>query len=65
LLSVGVSKIRINGEFEPQPRISYQGKAKVVASTTKTTKFNVRLNISLKDKVYPKTYYLHNQRSND
>jgi hypothetical protein len=43
-LSVGVSNIRINGEFEPQQGISYQGEAKVVASTTKVT---VRLEISL------------------
>jgi hypothetical protein len=29
--------------------------AKVMASTTKTKKFNVRPKISLEDKVYPKT----------
>jgi hypothetical protein len=43
LLSVGVSNIIINGEYEPQQGISYQGEAKVVASTIKATKFNVRL----------------------
>jgi hypothetical protein len=32
-----------------------------VASTTKTTKFNVRSETSLEDKVYPKTYYHHSQ----
>ncbi len=32
-----------------------------MASTTKTTKFNVRPKISLKDKVYPKTYYHRSQ----
>jgi hypothetical protein len=31
-----------------------------MVSTTKTTKFNVKLKTSLEDKVYPKTYY-HNQ----
>jgi hypothetical protein len=33
----------------------------VVPSTTKTIEFNVRLEISLEHKVYPKTYYHHNQ----
>jgi hypothetical protein len=32
-----------------------------VASTTKTTKFNVKLEISLKDKVYLKAYHHHSQ----
>ncbi len=29
--------------------------------TTKTTKFNVKPETSLDDKVYPKTYYHHSQ----
>jgi hypothetical protein len=33
----------------------------MVLSIIKTTKFNVKLEISLEDKVYPKTYYHHNQ----
>ncbi len=33
----------------------------MVLSTTNTTEFLVRLEISLEDKVYPKTYYHHNQ----
>ncbi len=32
-----------------------------MASTTKTIEFNVRLEISLEDKVYLETYYHHNQ----
>jgi hypothetical protein len=32
-----------------------------VASTKQKKEFNVKLEISLKDKVYPKTYYHHNQ----
>ncbi len=32
-----------------------------MASTTKTTKFNVKPNISLEYKVYPKTYYHRNK----
>ncbi len=54
LLNVGVTKIRINGEFEPKQGISYQ-------KVTKTIKFNVTLETSLENKVYPKTYYHHNQ----
>ncbi len=61
LLSVGLSNIRINGEFEPQQGISYQGVLKLMASTTKTTKFNVKPKISLENKVYPKTYYHQSQ----
>jgi len=32
-----------------------------MASTTKRTKFNVILEVSLEDKVYPQTYYHHSQ----
>jgi hypothetical protein len=33
----------------------------MVVSTIKTKEFNVKPNISLEDKVYPKTYYHHSQ----
>jgi hypothetical protein len=33
----------------------------VVLSIINTTKFHVRLEISLENKVYPKTYYHHRQ----
>ncbi len=42
LLSIGVSKIKINEESEPQQGTSNQGVAKVAPSTTKIIKFNVR-----------------------
>jgi hypothetical protein len=42
LLSIGVSKIKINEEFEPQQGTLDQRLVDVVPSTTKTTKFNVR-----------------------
>ncbi len=61
MLSVGVTKIKINGESKPKQRISDQGVAKVMASTTKTTKFNVKAETPLEDKVYLKSYYRHNQ----
>jgi hypothetical protein len=32
-----------------------------VALITKTTEFNVKLETSLENKVYPKTYYHHSQ----
>jgi hypothetical protein len=32
-----------------------------MASTTKRTKFNAILEVSLEDKVYPETYYHHSQ----
>ncbi len=32
-----------------------------MASTTKTTKFNVKAETPLEDKVYLKSYYRHNQ----
>jgi len=58
LLSVGVTKITINGKFELEQGISYQGVVEVVALTTK---FNVKLETSLEGRVYPKTYYHHSQ----
>ncbi len=44
LLNVGVTKIRITGEFEPEQGISDQ-------RVTKTIKFNVTLKTSLENKV--------------
>ncbi len=61
LLSKRVSKIKINKEFNTKQGTSNQGTVEVAPSTTKTTKFNVRLKISLEDKVYLETYYHHNQ----
>ncbi len=59
--SVGDTKIKINGEFEPKQGILDQGVAKIVASITKTTEFNVKPKTSLEDKVYLETYYHHRQ----
>jgi hypothetical protein len=47
LLSIIMSKIRISEEFDLEQRTSNQGAIKVAPSTTKTTKFNVKLKISL------------------
>jgi hypothetical protein len=59
MLSIGVSEIRINEESEPQQRTLDQGVVDMVPSITKTTKFNVKLYISLEDKVYLETCYHH------
>ncbi len=40
--------------------ISNQTDVKVVPSTMKSEHFCVKLEVSLEDKVYPKTYYHHN-----
>jgi hypothetical protein len=56
-----VSEIRINEEYDPKQRTSNQRATEVVPSTTKPKDFYVRLEISLEDKVYPKTYYHHSQ----
>jgi len=61
LLSVGVTKIKINGESEPKERISDKKTTEVMALTTKITKFNVKPKTSMEDKVYLKIYYHHNQ----
>ncbi len=58
---MGLSDIRFNGESELEQGISNQGATKLVASTTKATKFHVKPEISLEHKVYPETYYHHNQ----
>ncbi len=60
-LNIGVIKITINGKSKLKKRISYQRATKVVVSTIKTTKFNVKPKTSLEDKVYLGTYYHHNQ----
>jgi hypothetical protein len=54
LLNVAVTKVRINGESELEQGISHQ-------KVTKTIEFNVTLETSVEDKVYPKIYYHHNQ----
>jgi hypothetical protein len=61
LLSVGVTKIKINGESEPKERISDKKTTEVMALTTKITKFNVKPKTSMEDKVYLEIYYHHNQ----
>jgi uncharacterized membrane protein len=61
LLSIKMSKIRINEEFELKQRTSDQRITKVVLSTKKLKDFYVKPEISLEDKVYPKTYYHYSQ----
>jgi hypothetical protein len=61
LLSIGLLEIRINEEDYPKQRMSDQGAIEMVPSTTKLEDFYVKLEISLEDKVYPKTYYHHSQ----
>ncbi len=54
-------EVKVSGEFDLEQERSHQGVVKVVISTINTTKLHVRLQISLEDKVYPETYYHHNQ----
>jgi hypothetical protein len=61
LLSVGVLKIKSIEEFYPKQRISDQTIVEVVPSTVKSKDFCVRLEVSLEEKVLPKTYYHHNK----
>jgi hypothetical protein len=61
LMSIGMSEVKFNGEFDPKQETSHQGAIEMVILTTNTTKFHVRLEISLEDKVYPKTCYHHSQ----
>jgi hypothetical protein len=56
-----MSKIKINEESKPQQGTLDLGITKVVFSTTKPKDFYVRSETSFEDKVYPKTYYHHNQ----
>ncbi len=51
-----MSKIRISEESKPKQRTLYQIVTEVVPSTTKAEDFYVRPEISLEDKVYPKTH---------
>jgi hypothetical protein len=60
LLSVGVSKIKSIEESNLEQRISNQTIVEVVPSIMKLNDFCVKLEVSLEDKVYPKTYYHHN-----
>ncbi len=53
LLNIRVSKVRVSGEFDIEQETSYQGAIEVMLSTTNTTKFHVKPQISLEDKVYP------------
>jgi hypothetical protein len=59
-LSVRVSKIRSIEESDPEQGTLDQIVAKVVLSTMKSKDFYVKLEVSMEDKVYPKTYYHHN-----
>jgi len=52
-----VSKVKVSGESDPKQETLKM----MLSTTTNTTKFHVRPEISLEDKVYPKTYYHHNQ----
>jgi uncharacterized membrane protein len=61
LLSIKISKIRIGEKFELKQRTSDQRITEVVLSTKKLKDFYVKLEVSLEDKVYPKTYYHHSQ----
>ncbi len=54
-------EIIINEKFEPQQGTSNQRTTEVVPSIAKITKFNVKPKILLENKVYPKSYYYHNQ----
>jgi hypothetical protein len=60
LLNVRMSKNLITKESNPEQGTSYQITTKVVPSIVKLKDFCVRLEVSLKYKVYPKTYYHHN-----
>jgi len=56
-----VLKIRVNEESEPQQGTSNQGARAMVLSTIKLEDFYVKLEISLRDKVYLETYHHHSQ----
>jgi hypothetical protein len=53
LLSIKVSKVKISGESDLEQETLDQGVEEVMFSTTNTTKFHVKPNISLENKVYP------------
>ncbi len=58
-LSVGVSKIKNIKEFDNEQRTLNQTNAEVVPSIVKLEDFYVKLDVSLENKVYLKTYYHH------
>jgi hypothetical protein len=59
LLNVRVSKIKSIYESNFKQRTSDQIAVEVVPSTVKSEDFYVRPEVSLEDKVYPKTHYHH------
>jgi hypothetical protein len=56
-----VWKIKNIQEFDPKQGTLEPIVAEVVPSTVKSKDFCVKLEVSLEDKVYPKTYYHHSQ----
>jgi hypothetical protein len=61
LLSVEVPKIESIKESDSKQRTLDQTSTKVVPSTMKSKEFCVRPKVSLENKVYPESYYHHNQ----
>ncbi len=59
LLNVGVSEIKSTKESNLEQRTLNQTIAEMVPSTMKSKDIYVRLEVSLENKVYPKTYYHH------
>jgi hypothetical protein len=60
-LSVRVSKIKSTEKSNLEQKTSNQTVAKLVPSIVKSENFCVKLEVSLENKVYPKTYYHHSQ----
>jgi hypothetical protein len=54
-----VLEIRNIEKLDPGQGTSYQRAIEVMPSIIKSKDFYVKLEISLEDKVYPKTYYHH------
>ncbi len=61
LLNVGVLKIRNIGEFNLERRTSDQIVMELEPLIVKSKDVCVKPQVSLKDKVYPETYYHHSQ----
>ncbi len=61
LLSVGMPKIKSIKESDLKQRKSNQTTTELEPSTVKSKDFCVRPEVSLEEKVYPKTYYHHGQ----
>jgi len=59
LVCIGVLEIRISTQYELEQGTLDQRALKVVPSTIKPKDFYVKLKISLKNKVYPETYYYY------